>query len=199
MMKKTMIMMALMLMAYSASAQFTLGPRVTLTSSVLSLKETVANVNDGTAEFGYQYGVFARFRIPIIGLYAQPELLLSNVNNNLTINNTKVNLSFNRIDVPVMLGVKLGLLRVNAGPSFSFLTKAKSDVKGTITDVKNNYKSTTVGFQAGVGLDLLKFVIDLKYESSLSGLSKSMNLAGVALNTDQRVSQAVLAVGFKLF
>lgn len=198
-MKKTMIMMALMLVAYSASAQFTLGPRVALTSSNLNLKDAVANVQEGDAEFGYQFGVFARFKIPIIGLYAQPELLLSSVDNTLNINNTNVDFSFNRIDVPVMIGGKVGPLRINAGPSFSFLTSAESDVNGVVTDIEDNYNSTTVGYQAGLGIDLLKFVIDVKYEGSLSTFGESVSVGNVNVNTDQRVSQVVFAVGFKLF
>ncbi len=191
--------MALLLVAFSASAQFTLGPRVALTSSNLNLKDAVANVQEGDSEFGYQFGLFARFKVPIIGLYVQPELLLSKVDNSLNINSQAVDLSFNRIDVPVMIGGKLGPLRVNAGPSFSFLTSAESDIGGTVTDIKDNYNSTTLGFQAGVGIDILKFVLDVKYEGSLGALGDSVNLGGVALNTDQRVSQVVFAVGFKLF
>lgn len=191
--------MALLLVAFGASAQFTLGPRVALTSSSLNLKDAVANVQEGDAEFGYQFGLFARFKVPVIGLYVQPELLLSSVDNTLNINSQNVDLSFNRIDVPVMIGGKLGPLRVNAGPSFSFLTSAESDIGGTVTDIKDNYNSTTMGFQAGVGIDILKFVLDVKYEGSLGALGESVNLGGVALNTDQRVSQVVFAVGFKLF
>ena len=100
--------MALLLVAFSASAQFTLGPRVALTSSNLNLKDAVANVQEGDSEFGYQFGLFARFKVPIIGLYVQPELLLSKVDNSLNINSQAVDLSFNRIDVPVMIGGKLG-------------------------------------------------------------------------------------------
>ena len=98
-----------------------------------------------------------------------------------------------------MIGGKVGPLRINAGPSFSFLTSAESDIGGTVTDIKDNYNSTTVGFQAGIGFDILKFVLDVKYEGSLGALGESVNLGGVALNTDQRVSQVVFAVGFKLF
>ena len=191
--------MALLLVAFGASAQFTLGPRVALTSSNLNLKDAVANVQEGDSEFGYQFGLFARFKIPILGLYAQPELLLSKVDNTLNINSQNVDLSFNRFDVPVMIGGKVGPLRINAGPSFSFLTSAESDIGGTVTDIKDNYNSTTVGFQAGIGFDILKFVLDVKYEGSLGALGESVNLGGVALNTDQRVSQVVFAVGFKLF
>ncbi len=199
-MKKLILTFALVLIGFSASAQFTLGPRVTLISSNLNLREEIANVQEGDAEFGFQYGLFARFKVPVIGLYVQPELLFSSTESTITSSAQNVDLSFNRVDVPIMIGGKVGPLRINAGPSLSFLTSAESDVSGTVTDIKDNYSSTTVGFQAGVGIDLLKFVIDLKYEGSLGEkFGDAITVAGNSFATDERPSQIVLGIGFKLF
>ncbi len=199
-MKRVLILGMLLFTVYSASAQFTLGPRVALTSSNLSLQSNVANVQEGDAEFGYQFGLFARIKVPVIGLYVQPELLFSSTSSTITSGISNVDLSFNRIDVPVMLGAKIGPLRINAGPSFSFLTSAESDVSGTVVDIKDNYSSSTLGFQAGIGIDILKFVIDLKYEGSLSEkFGDNITAGGNTFSTDDRPSQIVLAVGFKLF
>lgn len=199
-MKKLMFVCMLMAIGFGASAQLTLGPRVAVTSTNLDIRENAQNVQAGDAEFGFQYGAFLRFKVPIIGLYAQPELLFSNTESTVTTNAQNVDLSFNRIDVPVMLGGKIGPLRINAGPSFSFLTSAESDIAGTVTDIKDNYSNTTVGFQAGVGIDILKFVIDLKYEGSLSQrFGEEISVGGANFATDERPSHLVLAVGFKLF
>ncbi len=195
-MKKLTIMCAMLLVTFAASAQFDFGPRVALTSSNLNLKDAVANVQEGDAEFGYQFGVFMRFKVPVVGLYIQPEVLLSKTESTLNINNADVDLSFNKIDVPIMVGTKIGPLRLNAGPALSFLTSADSDVLG---DVKDNYKSTTFGYQAGIGIDILKFVLDVKYEGSLSSFGESLRVGNTTVNTDQRASQIVFAVGFKLF
>ncbi len=199
-MKKLILTFALVLIGFSASAQFTLGPRVTLISSNLNLREEIANVQEGDAEFGFQYGLFARFKVPVIGLYVQPELLFSSTESTITSSAQNVDLSFNRVDVPIMIGGKVGPLRINAGPSLSFLTSAESDVSGTVTDIKDNYSSTTVGFQAGIGIDLLKFVIDLKYEGSLGEkFGDAITVGGNSFATDERPSQIVLGIGFKLF
>lgn len=199
-MKKLILTLALVVVGFSASAQFTLGPRVTLVSSNLNLREEIANVQEGDAEFGFQYGLFARFKVPVIGLYVQPELLFSSTESTITSGAQNVDLSFNRVDVPIMIGGKVGPLRINAGPSLSFLTSAESDVSGTVADIKDNYSSTTVGFQAGIGIDLLKFVIDLKYEGSLGEkFGDAITVAGNSFATDERPSQLVLGIGFKLF
>ena len=199
-MKKLILTLALAVIGFSASAQFTLGPRITLTSNNLDLREEVANVKAGDAEFGFQYGIFARIKVPVIGLYVQPELLFSKSESTITSGAQDVDLSFNRVDVPVMIGGQIGPLRINAGPSFSFLTSAESDVAGAVLDIKDNYSNTTVGFQAGIGVDILKFVIDLKYEGSFSErFGDAITVAGNSFATDERASQIVLGIGFKLF
>ncbi|WP_084362812.1 outer membrane beta-barrel protein [Roseivirga echinicomitans] len=199
-MRKLLIMGLMLGMVYSVSAQVNFGPRVAVISSNLNVKEGVASVKEGDAEFGYQFGAFLRVKVPVIGLYIQPEALLSQTNSTITSGTSNVDLSFNRVDVPVMIGGKIGPLRINAGPAFSFLTKAESDVSGAVVDIKDNYSNTTVGFQAGLGVDVLKFVIDLKYEGALSEkFGETITAGGNSFQTDERSSQIVLAVGFKLF
>lgn len=195
-MKKGLVILALMVISSAAFAQFSLGPRVALVNSKLSLKDDVTNLAESDASFGYQFGLFARVKVPIVGLYVQPEVLFTQTESVLNISNQDVNFDFNRIDIPVMIGAKIGPLRINAGPSFSFLTSAESDLFG---DVKDNYQSTTVGYQAGLGFDLLKFVVDVKYEGGLSTFGESVAVGGVSVDTDQRISQWVFALGFKLF
>ena len=195
-------MLTLLFIGYSASAQIDFGPRVALTSTTMSLSENLNEVQEGDAEFGYQFGVFLRFKVPILGLYAQPELLFSSPNSTISVNNQDLDLSFNQIDLPVMIGGKIGPLRINAGPSFRFLTNAESDFAGTVNDVKENYKDVTVGYQAGIGIDVLRFVIDLKYEGSFGDVNDGFSLPGGQVTfdqVDQRVNQWVFAVGFKLF
>lgn len=199
-MKKLILTLALAVIAVGASAQVTLGPRVTLISANLDLREEVANVQAGDAEFGFQYGLFVRVKVPVIGLYVQPELLFSKTESSITSSAQNVDLAFNRVDVPIMIGGKIGPLRINAGPSLSFLTSAESDVAGLVTDIKDNYSNTSLGFQAGIGIDILKFVIDLKYEGALGDkFGDAITVGGNSFSTDERASQIVLAVGFKLF
>jgi Outer membrane protein beta-barrel domain len=182
--------------ANSAMAQLSLGPRAALISSSVSLEDDIAAIKEGDAQIGYQLGIFAR--INLAGLFVQPELLFTSSESALDVTGVgDVSLNFNKIDVPVMVGMKLGPLRLQVGPSFSFLTSAESETPaGIVEDVTENYKNSTVGYQVGVGIDISKLVLDLKYEGSLSAYADA--LPGW-VETDQRVSQWVLAVGFKLF
>ncbi len=171
------------------------GPRVSLISNELSLSDNVNNAQSGDAEFGYQFGVFSR-----IGLgksfMLMPELLFSDTQATVSTNNTQANLDFNQINVPVNLGLKFLFFRLQAGPSFNFITKAESNINGTIEDIKDNYKSATVGYQLGVGMDLLNFLaLDLKYDGALSDINKE---GVVGVSADQRQKMLIFAVGIKL-
>lgn len=183
-------------------AQIDFGPRVNLTSTNLSLSENVQAVEEGDAAFGYQLGAFLRVQVPIVGIYVQPEVLFSNPNSTLNVNSEKLEYDFNQIDVPVMIGFKLGPVRLNAGPSFRFLTSAEiTNANGVVADVKENYKNSTVGYQAGAGIDIWKFVFDLKYEGSLSDINEDIALPPNHGNVviDKRINQWVFGVGFKIF
>lgn len=194
MMKKLIIFCLVLFTVNAAMAQgpkIDFGPRITLTSTQINFKDNINNFQEGDAEFGYQFGVFLRAKL--LGLYIQPELLLSSSQSTITeVGVGEVSLDFNTIDIPVMIGYKIGPIRLQAGPAFSVLTKAENQLGN---DVKDLYNDLTVGFQAGAGVDLLKFVFDLKYEGNLSAFGDAVP---GGINTDQRVSQLVFAVGFKL-
>ena len=59
--------------------------------------------------------------------------------------------NFNKLDIPVMLGFKLGPLRINAGPAGSLLINSPKALINN-PDYKNNYSKMTIGYQAGLGL-----------------------------------------------
>lgn len=203
-MKKTLFLLAICAMAVSAKAQdIKIGPRIGLTSSSIQVdKESSgstlgAQFESGDAKIGFQGGAFAR--LGVAGFYLQPELLFSTTGGEIKVMDASLSidetreLSFQKLDVPIMFGKKFAkIVRVNVGPSFSYLLKAESKVGDVATDVKNNYSNASVGFQAGAGLDLGPLVLDLKYEGSLSKLGDSVG----GYNTDQRQSIWVLALGF---
>lgn len=197
---------------------FTVGPRVGVSSSQVTLSEAINQGNNidnylienGARSVGYHGGLFAR--VSLLGFYVQPELLFSSTGGELDLTNTDtqakdiIDLTYNRLDVPIMVGKTFAsIVRVNVGPSFmvplgSSVTVADGAGLAQTTqeelesDFQNAYENATVGFQAGVGLDIWKIVLDLKYEGSLGKYAD--NIGG--FNTDQRANQWLVSVGFKL-
>jgi hypothetical protein len=156
------------------------------------------------AKYGFNGGAFVR--LTFFGVYIQPELLFSTRSNEYTVkdvSNPNVNVpsyiskqNFNKLDLPVMLGFKLGPLRINAGPVGSLLINSPKAIINN-PDFKNNYNKMTIGYQAGLGFDLLNFLtFDLRYEGNLKKYQNQIqNLTGTKYNLDDRPNAFLFSVG----
>lgn len=99
---------------------------------------------------GYTGGIFYRY-----GLLAsvQPEINFMQKGTTLIIQDKKTDLHLNYVDVPLLFGVNLFFLYINAGPYYSYLASAKLENE-TITD---DFKKNDFGFQYGGGVRLPLF------------------------------------------
>jgi len=152
------------------------------------------------AQMGYHLGVFTRFGG--IGFFVQPEVLFTQTRGQFleisslsSIPPINYEAKFNRLDVPVMAGLRMfKIVRLMAGPIASFNIDSSLEEAGTT--VQNiDFKKATLGYQTGVGVDLGNLTFEGKYEG---GLSKFTDKIG-SLTTDNRLNQWVLSVGIKLF
>jgi opacity protein-like surface antigen len=95
-----------------------------------------------------------------------------------------------------MLGLKVGPLRLNAGPSARLLINSPKDLIDD-PDFKAMYNKLTFGYQAGIGVDIIKrLTLDLRYEGSLQKYQTQIqNLAGDKFNLDDRPNAFLFSVG----
>ncbi|MEZ0608010.1 outer membrane beta-barrel protein [Fibrella sp. WM1] len=143
-------------------------------------------------------GLFARFGNRF---YVQPELLFSVKGGRFDIirqglETESVKVKVGTIDLPVLLGVRLGLLRINAGPMAS-LTVLDGNLKGTFAQygsqpIGETAKQATLGYQAGVGLTLAGLQLDLRHEG---GFTRTVAVGG-ATTQPTRSDLWQLTVGF---
>lgn len=156
-----------------------------------------------TTKNGYVAGVYARFGRRV---FIQPELLAGikyakvNVLNAALGLDKKVEIGYTSIDIPLMLGYRLGPLHVMAGPVASYSVTPNTTfsqlkvLNGTLSDaVTNAYFSYT----AGAGIDLLGFTFDVRYESNLTDLSKTIPLPS-GVNFSQKASSFQATLGMKI-
>ena len=198
-MKKVMLTIMTLLMVNITYGQFTLGPRIGLSSSSVKFDPfTVGGeaVSSGNATAGFHAGVFSRITLGF--LYVQPEALFTQSGGEIELSDNGVSdireIEFNKLDFPVMVGTNfLKIFRIQAGPTFSMLLDA--DVKGIEDDIKSGYKDASIGYQAGAGLDLWNLAIDVKYEGNLSTFGDEL----FGFPTDQHNNQWIVSLGIKLF
>jgi hypothetical protein len=212
-MKKFIAILFVALVSIPAFSQVKFGLKAGVSTTSLSMP-TIKTVTSGTtsftvdgltaAKYGFHGGAFVR--LTFFGVYVQPELLFSTRTNEYTVTNVTnqaspvsyvAKQSFNKLDIPVMIGFKLGPLRVNAGPTGSLLINSPKAII-TNPDFKNNYSKMTIGYQAGVGFDILQHLtFDLRYEGNLKKYQNQIqNLAGTTkVNLDDRPNAFLFSVG----
>lgn len=205
----------LVLSAFFAQAQFlTFGVKAGLNSTSLKFDEFNVNVKEFSdikikpheTKFGYHFGVLAR--VKVLAVFIQPELLFSSVSSTINIKsslNDNVNeiakVKFNRIDIPILVGMKFGPARVGLGPVATFNVSSGTDAKNKFADIIKDYtkvsNTATFGGQVGVGLDILKKItLDVRYEFGLSKLTKGVKIGNTEYKTDQRQNQFLVSVGY---
>ena len=209
-MKKLLAIVFVVLVSIPVFSQINFGLKAGVSTTSLSMP-TIKTITSGTttftvdgiktAKYGFHGGVFVR--LTFFGFFVQPEFLFSTRTSDYTVTNvqttvaTAVKQNFNKLDIPVMLGFKLGPLRLNAGPTGSLLINSPKALISN-PDFKNNYQRMTFGYQAGLGFDLLFLTFDLRYEGSLQKYQNQIqNLVGTKYNLDDRPNAFLFSVGIK--
>jgi len=139
---------------------------------------------------GYHIGVFGKVGNQI---YFKPELVYTSTKSDYDDDSFKMQ----KLDLPMLVGVKvLGPVSVFGGPSFQYILDTEFDGI-TIGDVENDF---TVGLNFGIGLNLNKLGIDLRYERGFSD-NEATFLDNNGINTnriDTRPDQLILSLSLIL-
>ena len=192
-MKKIVLLLLLSFFFAGTYAQF--GIKVGANTTTLKITgDMLDNVKD--ANWGFNAGVFYRLKIAM--LYLQPEAYFSTVGGNFKYGDDPANMelydfNLNRIDIPLIVGVKLGPIRVLAAPVAFFTISSKS----SLTDFDEAMKGTTWGYQLGLGIDLFKkLTFDARYEGSISDFTESVEIGGTPLEPSTKSSAFLLSLGW---
>jgi hypothetical protein len=207
---KSLMTMALVMGILSvASAQkhsradyFRIGIKGGVNLSAVKVASLNTNLENKT---GYQLGAFARIGRTI---FLQPEVYFTakeaniDVLNSLTTNLPVVGFSQKSLDVPLLAGIKLGPLRVLAGPVASYALSAstspdaalKSYFSGTSQEIINR---SSFSYQAGIGFDILNLSLDLRYEGAMSELKNTVAVPS-GFTYSQKPSYYQATIGFRI-
>ncbi|MBF8963501.1 PorT family protein [Pontibacter sp. FD36] len=191
---------ALVALSTAAQAQFLTGG---LKAGVGSSSVSVHDVTSNPAEYAnkesvtsYHAGAFAR--VNILGFFIQPEAIFTQTggrlesNPNTSITNRVSDIKFNRLDVPIMAGISIAnLVRIQAGPVASNLLSARQEGQS----IKSFMSGSDWGYQAGIGLDIQRLTVDVRYER----INRNYSDPSIQSNYDLANEQILLSLGLKLF
>ena len=203
-MKKLAIYLVALLTAQVAHAQILeLGVKAGLSGCTLQLEDTKSVSMTTESNTTYNFGVYGRVKVPVIGFYVQPELMINSRASNFTVEDAGTKTIFlnkvNYFEIPVMFGFKiLKIARFYGGPNFQFVTNQTTEIPANNPlFVKSDLKSSTTGMQFGIGADLARIRADLKWDANMGSMRTPFIYNGISPNMTS--SMISLQVGFKLF
>lgn len=206
-MKNVLIIALMIITSITASAQ-KFGIRGGLSSTDFNPKDLVVmNSNDvdqlklavDEAKYGLHFGLFAQFRKN--KFFIQPEVIFNSNKIEYTVedieNNvgaTAVSARYNYVDVPINAGLKLGPLRIQAGPVGHFFVNSASDLKNW-NGYKEKFKDATWGVQYGFGLDIWRTVLDFKWERNFKDFGDHVTFNDISYNFDDTQDRFIVSLG----
>jgi hypothetical protein len=195
---KTILLLLVICLAttFYASAQvlpsFQFGVKAGTNLSALST--SAGSTLSSSNRAGYLGGFWARFGA--LGFNFQPELYLTSKNVNLSSSSGDIRAKFTSIDVPLLVGAKVGALgiggRFYTGPLVSFAINKDQSFSGALGNATSlNYKDQNFAWQFGAGLDIKAISVDLRYEAGITKQSYG--------NSSTRVNLFNLSLAYRLF
>jgi len=202
--KSAIIILAFIFGFTPLMGQNNFGIKAGLSSENLGFEEIQTNglrlaIKD--AAYGFHLGLFAR-AYPGARLFIQPELLFNSNTVDFTVNdiadglvNKVLHEKYQNLDIPLLVGLKFGPLRLDAGPVGHIHIASKSEL-GEISNYSKRFKDFTVGYQAGLGLDIWKILLDVRYEGNFTNFGDHMRIGGQEIAFSQNPNRWVISAGF---
>ncbi len=208
---KNLLILAIALFSFQiANAQVKLGVRAGMSTSDISTNQLImTNLNDvkefgvsvEEASYGFHFGVVTRAQFG--NFFIQPEVLFNTAQVDYVLEDFKkegqltqqlLTDNYQNIDIPVMLGMKFGPLRLQGGPIAHMHLGSNSELDD-VAGIDLDFDKWTYGYQAGIGLDIWKIMLDVKYEGNFNKFGDQINFLGQDLNFDNRPGKVVASVG----
>ena len=189
-------------------AQFRIGIKGGLSSTDLS-PSSIIILDQGDAEqfkldvadakFGYHLGFFLQGQIG--GFFLQPEIIFNSSSVDYRLEDLQnggpaiiKDEVYQTLDLPLLLGAKIGFLRIGAGPVGHLFLDSTSDLFD-LEGYDQAFDAMTLGWQAGLGLDIWKLHVDLKYEGNLSDFGDHIVFHGNHYAFDESPARMLASIG----
>jgi hypothetical protein len=133
---------------------------------------------------GWYAGAHATLNWGMLGI--RPELIYSQ--NNFNLEGIDGTIKMNKVDLPLLLELRfLGLLSLHAGPTFNIMNNTSGTSEGAQWDIKR----PTIGYAAGVEVEIWKIAISARY----NGAFEESEVLGYTTG-ENKISTIQIGIGF---
>ena len=193
--------------AFTANAQFSMGLKAGLISPQEQYKgitvgsgETAYDVAVNDIKFGTLVGGYMRFGRRI---YLQPEVTFQTNRTDYTVSAAGTGesvikrSSYQNLQIPLAMGLKMGPFRFHAGPVANYFLKANAGLSD-INGFNETWKELTWGWLGGMTVGNGRLSADLRFEGNFNKFGDQISFLGQDYNFSQRPMSFAFALNYAL-
>ncbi len=150
------------------------------------------------ADLGIHFGLMSQ--INLANFFIQPEVVFNSNAVNYQVDdfggeflNDIFKEKYQYVDIPILMGARLGPFRLGAGPVGHVFVNSTSDLF-KFKDYGQNFENLTFGWQGGFGLDLWSLHFDLRYEGNFSKFGEHITWKGQTYDFSETPSRVLASV-----
>ncbi len=145
--------------------------------------DTTLNFGVDKFKFGTQFGVYFRFGNKV---FLQPEILFNSNKTDYKVGESSFgevikNEKYQNLDIPVLVGFKLGPVRFQGGPVGHYFLNSTSELTN-FKGYEARFKQLTWGYQAGLNIGAGRFSADIRYEGNFNNQGDHITFFGDQYN-----------------
>lgn len=208
-MKKAFVLFVLASAALPAFAQLKLGLKLGMSTTQFDANE-VGITNPGGGEFlklnledtpfGIHAGVVIQARLGAFVL--QPEILFNSNRVDYKVDDLSGSTvvasirteKYQYMDIPVLLGLRAGPLRIHAGPEAHIFINSSSELFD-FDGYEQKFQQATFGWIGGLGLDVWNLMLDVRYEGNFSKFGDHITFNGQQFAFDNSPARILVSLG----
>jgi hypothetical protein len=153
------------------------------------------------ARYGLHGGIFIQMQLG--GFFFQPEFLYNSTRIDYRIDDLLDQVTpldtftdtYRSLDFPLIIGLKTGALRLGGGPVGHLNFKDEGGFS-QYDGFNDAFEELTWGWQAGIGLDLWKLHVDVRYEGSFNQLGDHITFFGKQFDFATANNRLIASLGF---
>ncbi len=198
-MKRILLTAVVALFAFQIFAQVKVSLRAGFSNAWVETNNVITgNDTIGLSKLKGGYHIGFATQLKIKKFFIQPEVLFNSNTAEFSLSKDGVRSAlkdrYTNMDIPVIMGYKTGSFRVGAGPVGHVNLNRKSELlqQGGLSEAM---KKLSYGYQAGIGLDLWKVQLDLKYEGNFDDFDSFINFDNNQ-NLSNAPSRVIFTVGY---
>ena len=101
---------------------------------------------------------------------------------------------YQNLDIPIMMGLRFDFLRIGAGPVGHVFLNSTSDLLD-FEGYEQDFKSLTMGYQIGLGIDLWSINVDFRYEGNFTNYGDHFRFFGNEIPFSQKPERFIGTIG----